>query len=175
MDWMTLDVRASLYPQSSRDNFGNHWGDFEYDWVWNIGDRTALVSNGWFEPIEHGPRVFNIGTYIGRPDRTSFYLGYRQIDPLQSRAVIASLTYAFSAKYAVTFSANFDFGNNIQSNSLMLTRIGTDLTLNLGVSYNSIVQTFGIQFEIVPNLLGSNGRVPGAGALSPTGGAVATR
>jgi lipopolysaccharide export system protein LptA len=170
IDWMTLDVRASIYPDAQRDNFGaSHWGDIEYDWVWNIGDRTALVSNGWFEPIDHGPRVFNIGAYIGRPDRTTFYLGYRQIDPLQSRAVITSLTYAFSAKYAITFSSNFDFGNDIQTNSLMISRIGTDVTVSLGLSYNSIVRTFGVQFEVVPNLLPINSRNPAASAFGPTG------
>lgn len=175
IDWMTLDVRASLYPQAQKDNFGNVWGDIEYDWVWNIGDRTALVSNGWFEPIDHGPRIFNVGMYIGRNDRTNFYLGYRQIDPLQSRAVVTSLTYAFSAKYAVTFGSNFDFGNNIQSNSLMVTRIGTDLTVSLGFTYNSIVKTFGVQFEIVPNLLPMTGRLPGTGGFGTAGSAVANR
>jgi hypothetical protein len=170
IDWMTLDVQASIFPNAQRDNFGaSHWGDIEYDWVWNIGDRTALVSNGWFEPIDHGPRVFNVGTYIGRPDRTTFYLGYRQIDPLQSRAVITSVTYAFSAKYAITFGSNFDFGDNIQTNSLMISRMGTDVTVSLGLSYNSIVRTFGVQFEIVPNLLPMNSRNPAASAFGPPG------
>ena len=154
VDWMTLDVQASIFPHSQRDNFGNiGCGRPPYDWVWNIGDRTALVSNGWFEPIQGGPHVFNIGTYIGRPDKTTFYLGYRQIDPLQSKAVISTLSYAFSAKYAISFGANFDFGNNIQSNSLSISRIGTDVTVSLGFTYTSIVNTFGVQFEIVPNLL----------------------
>ncbi len=112
----------------------------------------------------NGPAVFNIGAYIGRPDKTSFYLGYRQIDPLQSRAIIASLTYAFSPKYALTFASNFDVGNHIQTNSLMVSRIGTDLTVNFGFSYNSIVSTFGVQFEVVPNLV-PTGRGVGSNAL----------
>jgi hypothetical protein len=164
IDWMTLDVRASIYPQAVRDNFGSAVGDIEYDWVWNIGDRTAIVSNGWFEPIDNGPRVFNLGTYIGRPDKTTFYLGYRQIDPLQSKAIITSVTYAFSAKYALTFASNFDVGNHIQSNTLQLSRIGTDVTFSLGFSYNSIVNTFGLQVEIVPNLVPSTGHGFGPGS-----------
>ena len=104
VDWMTLDLAASVFPQSDRDNFGEPFGFLEYDWVWNIGDRTALVSNGWAEPIDDGPRVFTVGIVLNRPDATNFYLGYRQIDPLESRAVIASVTYAFSPKYAVTAS-----------------------------------------------------------------------
>jgi hypothetical protein len=166
VDWMTLDLEASIFPEAQRDNFGYHWGDFAYDWVWNVGDRTALISNGWFEPENHGPRVFNLGASIGKADQTSFYLGYRQIDPLQSRSVITSLTYAFSAKYAITFGTNVDLGNNIQSNSLMVTRIGTDVTVNFGFSYSSVVKTFGVQFEVVPNLLpaGSRGANPLGGA-----------
>ena len=163
IDWMTLDVKMSFFPQAARDNFGAPVGDVEYDWVWNIGDRTALVSNGWFEPIDNGPRVFNFGTYIGRPDKTTFYLGYRQIDPLQSKAIITSVTYAFSAKYALTFASNFDIGNHIQSNTVQLSRIGTDVTFSLGFSYSSIVNTFGVQFEIVPNLLPGSGRGVGPG------------
>ena len=137
------------------------------------GTLLTYLHKATIEPENHGPRVFNLGSYIGRSDRTTFYLGYRQIDPLQSRAVITSLTYAFSAKYAVTFGSNFDFGNNIQSNSLMITRIGTDVTVNFGLSYSSVVKTFGMQFEVVPNLL--PGHAPGSGAFGASGGAAGYR
>src|SRR5205823_7651769 len=56
VDWMTLDLSASLFPDSHRDNFGHYLGILEYDWNWNIGDRTALFSSGWFEPYENGPK-----------------------------------------------------------------------------------------------------------------------
>lgn len=174
IDWMTLDVQASIFPRAQRDNFGSNFGNVNYDWVWNIGDRTALVSNGWFEMVDNGPRVFNFGTFISRPDRTNFYLGYRQIDPLQSKAVIASLTYAFSAKYALTVSSNYDFGTNVQSNGLLLTRMGTDLSVSFGLSFNSVVKTFGVQLEIVPNLIPANGRGPGS-TFATTGGALGNR
>ncbi|MCI0379362.1 MAG: hypothetical protein L0215_17265, partial [Gemmataceae bacterium] len=41
----------------------------------------------------------------------------------------------------------------IQSNSLMITRIGTDVQISLGVSFSSVLDTVGVQFEIVPNLI----------------------
>jgi hypothetical protein len=161
IDWMTLDLSGSIFPHSKRDNFGETVGILEYDWIWNVGDRTALVSNGWFEPIEGGPRVFNLGGTINRPDATNFYLGYRHIDPLESRAVVGSVTYAFSAKYAITGSVVYDFGVDTQANSLTITRIGTDLMVSLGISYNSILNNFGVQFEVVPTLIGRRGS-PGA-------------
>src|SRR5207247_1325298 len=42
VDWMTLDIQASLFPDGHRDNFNRLVGVLEYDWTWNIGDRTAL-------------------------------------------------------------------------------------------------------------------------------------
>ena len=113
--------------------------------------------------------MFNLGAYIGRPDKTTFYLGYRQLDPLQSRSIISSVSYAFSAKYALTFATNVDVGNKIQTNSLMISRIGTDVTVGFGLSYSSIVSTFGVQFEVVPNLL-PGGRGLGSNALGTLAG-----
>ena len=67
-------------------------------------ETRALVSSGWMDPIEPGPRFFTVGANINRPDRTNFYLGYRHYDPLESRAIVGAVTYAFSAKYAITAS-----------------------------------------------------------------------
>jgi hypothetical protein len=166
VDWMTLDVAAEYFPNSAQDNLRD-FSFVQYDWTWNIGDRTALLSNGWFEPYSTGARVFSIAANLNRPDRTSFYLGYRQIDPLNSRAVVANVSYVFSPKYAITASTVYDFGVNTQVNSLILTRMGSDVQLSLGVSYNSILSTFGVTFEIVPNLLPANKRIPGMSALGP--------
>ncbi len=165
VDWMTLSLGASLFPQPTRDNYGEHWGILEYDWTWNIGDRTALVSNGWMEPVTGGPRIFNMGGIINRPDGTNFYLGYRQIDPLNSKAVVANISYSFSQKYSIVANTVWDFGVKTQAYGLGVTRVGTDVQMTLGLNYNSVLQTFGVQFEIIPNLLKSSirGVTPGIG------------
>jgi hypothetical protein len=155
IDWMTLDLSASIFPQKDRDNFGSYVAFLEYDWVWNIGDRTALVSSGWVDPIDGGARVFNVGGFYNRPDGTSFYLGYRNIDPLNSRTVIASATYTFSPKYSGTAAIMYDFGSDKPNLNQMFVfnRVGTDLTLSIGANYNSLQNNFGIIFQIVPNLM----------------------
>ena len=157
---MTLDLQATYFPRANRDNFGEHWGILEYDWLWNVGDRTALTSNGWFETIDNGPRVFNIGAILNRPDRSSFYLGYRHIDPLQSPTVVANVTYPLGAKYAVTASTVYDFGVHNEHIAFGLTRIGTDVQMTLGFSWNSLLNSFGVQFEIVPNLMANRVHTP---------------
>jgi hypothetical protein len=166
IDWMTLDISGSLFPHSNRDNFGELWGILQYDWAWNIGDSTSLVSNGWLDPIGNAARVFTFGANTSRPDRTNLFLGYRQLDPLNSKAVIANVQFPFSAKYALTASTLYDFGVHNQINSLTLTRIGTDVQVSIGFSYNSIVNTFGFNFMIMPNLLAGN---LNSTTMSPTG------
>jgi hypothetical protein len=153
VDWMTLDLSASFYPDADRDNFGSHWAFLQYDWTWNIGDRTSLVSTGWLDPYTNGPSMFTVGAYFNRPDRTNFFLGFRDIPLLESRAVTAAVTYVFSPKYAMTLSSVYDFGTSTSlTNSLVVTRVGKDLQLSFGISYNAIVNNFGVVFEIIPNI-----------------------
>jgi len=187
VDWMTLDLSGSFFPDDARgslwpyptqpprspfavpnvpnaqrDNFGERFAFLEYDYTWNIGDRTALVSTCWYDPIDNGARVFTIGAYFNRPDRTSYYIGFRDLQPVGSQAVTAAMTYIFSPKYAMTASTTYDFGTNQSvSNSLLLTRMGSDLQLNLGITYNAILNTFGVAVEIIPNLAANTQRIAG--------------
>jgi hypothetical protein len=161
IDWMTLDLSAAVFPAANRDNFGNALAFLQYDWSWNIGDRTALASSGWVDPEKDGPRFFSVGAYLNRTDRTNLFLGYRQIDPLESKAVTAAVTYVFSPKYSMTASSTYDFGTSeALSNSLVLTRMGSDIQVSFGITYNALTASVGVQLEIVPNLL-ANKRIPG--------------
>jgi hypothetical protein len=162
IDWMVLDLSGSYFPDAQRDNFGEPFAFLEYDYLWNVGDRTAITSHGWVDPIDDAARVFVVGTHFNRPDRTSFYLGYRHTDPLDSRVVTASVTYVFSPKYALTANAAYDFGTQASlSNSLIFTRIGTDVQVSLGIQYNSLQDNLGFTFEIFPNLVPQNRRTGG--------------
>jgi hypothetical protein len=153
-DVFIVGASISYFPESSRDNFGHPFAFLEYDAVWNIGDRTALVSEGWFEPYEDGSQYYTVGAFLNRTDRTSFYLGYRQTDPLNSRAVTASVAYQMSRRYFMNVSSSYDFGiRQALSNSVMFTRTGSDMTVTIGFTYNSLVNNFGFQFLITPNLV----------------------
>jgi hypothetical protein len=166
---MVLETSFSYFPEPSRDNFGKQFSFIEYNYLWNIGDRTSLESTGWFDPQDNGPRVWTVGAYFNRPDRTSFYVGYRQIDPLQSRAVTGSVTYIFSPKYSMTAVATYDFGTQQSlTNTLMFTRTGTDLQVTLGFNYNAMQNNFGAIVQIIPTLAPINRGGPnlGSGLLS---------
>jgi hypothetical protein len=168
VDVFTLDTGVSFFPQKTRDNFGETLGLYQYSALWNVGDRTAISSSGWFDPFDTGARYFSIGTNLNRPDGTNFFVGYRQIDPIRSRAVTAGIGYQLSRRYNTFISSTYDFGiNSALSNVITLNRVGTDVTISLGFTYNAIVNNFGVQLMIFPNianLFGNpvNGRPVGA-------------
>src|SRR5262249_12877691 len=183
VDWMVLDTSFTYFPASERDNFGKPFAFLEYRYLWNIGDRTAIESTGWYDPMHdipvpgspgpvtgNGPYVFTVGAYFNRPDRTNFYIGYREIQPVQSRAGTAAVTYIFSPKYAMTFTTSYDFGiNQALNNSLLFTRVGTDIQVSLGFSYNAFQNNFGALVEVIPNLVPANRRFGPLAATGPGG------
>ena len=78
------------------------------------------------------------------------------------------MTYVFSPKYAMTASSTYDFGNSqALSNSVVFTRMGKDLQISVGFTYNALTTSFGAVVEIVPNLLPADKRV---GPLASLGG-----
>ncbi len=169
VDYLTVDTSVSFFPEPDRDNFGKSFAFLQYDTTWNVGDRTALTSTGWYDPYDNGARVFTIGALMNRPDRTSFYVGFRSIDPVNSRELITAATYVFSPKYAITASSAYDFAlHESLSNALTVTRIGSDLTMNVGFTYNAILSTFGFTFELIPNIAAANMH-PGTGGYSSGG------
>ncbi len=154
VDVFNLNLSASFFPDPNRDNFDKPWSFLEYNALWNVGDRVSVLSAGWVDPFDIGARYWNLGLALDRPDRTSFYLGYRQTDPVNSKAVTGSVGYQLSRRYYTNVGVSYDFGiQQALTNSFSVTRTGSDMTFTLGVTYNALVNNFGVQFLLVPNLV----------------------
>jgi hypothetical protein len=168
IDWMTLDTSVAWFPNENRDNFGDSFGLFTYDYSWHIGDRTSFLSSGWFETYDDGPAMWNSGVLLERPPRGSFYIGYSLLDPIDSRVAQLAYNYWMSPKWISSLTTSYDFGETENlGQSLVLTRIGSDLVFRFGLSWNPLRDNFGVGFELQPRLypglhLGSLGgpRVP---------------
>ncbi|MCZ2342077.1 MAG: hypothetical protein LC104_09825 [Bacteroidales bacterium] len=158
VDWMTLNTGVSFFPNPGRDNYGSSWAFLDYLYLWHIGDRFSMSSAGWFDPFYSGAKYFNVGMYFNRPDNTNFSLTYRHTDPLQSRAVTAAINYQLSRRYAMNLGTAYDFGlNESLTNTISFARTGPDVTMMFGVSYNPLVNNFGIQFSLIPNIAAMGG------------------
>ncbi|MCA9258558.1 MAG: hypothetical protein KDA61_05135, partial [Planctomycetales bacterium] len=57
VDWLTLDMNATWFPEANRDNFGQEFGLVDYDLRWHVGDRFSIVSDGAADFFGNGLRT----------------------------------------------------------------------------------------------------------------------
>ena len=123
IDYMTLDATTTYFPYASRDNFNKPFGQNMYNWQWFVGDRTSVISYGWFEffditgkPIfatntgQHnnpfGLNVITSGISISRPPRGNVFIGYTVLDtgPINTSALNDHpVSYWLSPKWYGTY------------------------------------------------------------------------
>jgi hypothetical protein len=155
IDWIELDTEATLFPDPDRDNFGEVLGLVNYNFIWHVGDRLSLVSDGYFDFYSDAPKYVSVGGYLTRPPRGSLYLGFRSLEgPISANVIAAAYTYRMSPKWASTFGTTFMIGNggNIGQN-LSITRIGESFLVTLGVNVDASKGNVGANFAIEPRFL----------------------
>jgi hypothetical protein len=171
IDYMTLDIGTTYFPNADRDNFGTPFGQTTYNFEWYLGDRTSFVSSGWFEyfditgrqllrdasrPVDaQGINVINAGILVNRPPRGNIYAGYYIINtgPINTSALNGAFGYWLSPKWYGSVSLSYDFGNQILlGTSGSITRVGADFLTSIGLTVDPQRQMYTFGFEIVPRL-----------------------
>ena len=189
IDYMTLDLDTTYFPNSARDNFNKSFGLNAYNWKWFIGDRTSILSYGWFEffniggnPIyktniarhndPFGLNVITSGISISRPPRGNIFIGYSVVNtgPITTSALNSSLSYWLAPKWYGAFSTSYDFGNAILLGSMFsVTRVGADYLSTVGLTVDPQRQSYMFSFTVMPRLGPGvqNGSAPGLGNFDP--------
>jgi hypothetical protein len=154
-DWMTLDLEMSLFPNAKRDNFGQTGGLFGARYAWNVGQRTSILSNAYYDVFNGGMELWNFGVLNQRSTRGSVYAGVRQVKGagLDSRILTLSSSYAMSDKWIGTAGTAFDLaeGRN-RGQSLMLTRVGADFLFHFGANVDTSKNNFGVAISVEPRI-----------------------
>jgi hypothetical protein len=166
IDWMTFDIGTTYFPQAGRDNFGKSWGQANYNYEWFIGDRTSIVSSGWFDFFgingdqnpayprnRDGIQAIMTGVNLTRIPRTSLTIGYSILNtgPINSSALNVNGGYWLSPKWYATAGGVYDFGEGLLlSTFFSVARIGPDFITSAGLNVNPLQNNFGFSFEIVP-------------------------
>ncbi|HTN77186.1 MAG TPA: organic solvent tolerance protein OstA, partial [Pirellulaceae bacterium] len=172
IDWITLDVQGSFFPEAQRDDFGQDWGLVNYDFSWHVGDRLTLLSDGYADFFPDGLQTVSVGAVSSRPGIGSLYVGYRQIEgAFQGQIVNAFLTYRMSEKWMLGAGSSFDLGNagNI-GQTVNVTRIGESFLIRVGLNYDESRDNVNFQFDIQPRFLTSG--LMGRGVQFPPVGAM---
>lgn len=174
VDYITLDIEGTYFPRAVANNFGNDFGLLDYDFKWHVGDRFAILSDGFFDFFGQGLRTASIGARTSRPGVGDMYVGFRTIEgPISANILSGNINYRMSEKWIANAGAAIDFGQagNI-GQSLTFTRIGESLLVKLGANVDASRGNFGVTFGLEPRFLPSSklGRIggiqiPPAGAL----------
>ncbi|MEW4571208.1 hypothetical protein AB1L88_25330 [Tautonia sp. JC769] len=180
IDFMTLDLSTYYYPEAQRDNFGLPFGQTQYQYEWFLGDRTSIVSSGWFDYFDivgdprspnnntDGISVVTAGVNISRPPRGTMFVAYSILNtgPINTSALNTSFGYWMSPKWYGTFGGLYDFGEGmLLSTTFSLTRIGADFLTTVGFNYTPLQDNYSFVFEMVPRFsprtrIGSASGVP---------------
>ena len=155
IDWITLDVDAVFFPDAERDNFGEDFGMFDYEFRWHIGDRLTLLSDGYADFFSQGLRQVTIGGIINRPESGSVFLGFRSTEgPISSNVLAASVNYRLSEKWIANAGTSVDFSStgNI-GQTVGLVRVGESFLFNMGFMYDASRDNYGFQFGLEPRFL----------------------
>lgn len=152
-DWMTLDLEAALFPDRVRDNFGETAGLLAARYAWNVGERTSLLANAYYDVFSGGMELWDFGILSQRGTRGSIYAGIRQVkgEGLDSQILTASASYAMSDKWIGTIGTAFDIAEGLdRGQSLTLTRVGADFLFHFGANYDTSKNNAGIAVSIEP-------------------------
>jgi hypothetical protein len=186
IDYVVFDLDTTYFPNANRDNFGKPFGQNMYNFEWYIGDRTSIVSYGWFEfwnivgnPLYQvaaksqldpfGMNLTTSGININRPPRGNVFLGYTYFNtgPIQTSALITNYSYWMSPKWYTSFGSSYDFGNFghplLLGANASLTRVGADYFVSVGLTANPLQHSYMFAFEIAPRLSPSLRLGSGAG------------
>ena len=171
-DYMVFDIDTTYFPQAARDNFGKPFGQNFYNYEWYLGDRTSIVSYGWFEFFKiggnpttvmnnnlrndpFGLHIVTSGLSITRIPKGNVFLGYTIVNtgPISTSALISSYSYWLTPKWFGTTGASYDFGNNyLLAATGSLTRIGADYLTSVGLTVSPLQHSYQFVFEISPRL-----------------------
>jgi hypothetical protein len=155
VDWLTLDMNASLFPDPDRDNFGQEVGLIDYDLRWHLGDRFSILSDGYADTFGDGLKTVSGGILINRPTVGNAYVGVRSITgPVTSNVLLGSYSYRMSEKWITTASTAYDFENtgNI-GQTMSFTRVGESMLVTVGVNVDHSKDSFGFNFLLEPRFL----------------------
>lgn len=155
VDWLTLDMNATYFPDADRDNFGADIGLIDYDMRWHLGDRFSIVSDGFADVFGSGLKTIAGGVLINRPTVGNAYLGVRSINgPVTSNAILGSYSYRLSPKWISTASAAVDLADtgNI-GQTFSMTRIGEALLVTVGMNVDSSKDNVGVSLMVEPRFI----------------------
>ena len=172
VDWITLDFGTMLFPNPTRDNFGQIAGITQYDFRWHIGDRLTMLSEGQYDYFADGLKYTTVGMNLTRPPRIGFYAGFSSISgPVNVNTFTSIASYRLSPKWIASTMYLVDLKNFTSiGNNVALTRVGESFLASFNFNYDRYRDNVGVNFTLEPRFLKRTKYGAVAGVPTPMAG-----
>lgn len=171
VDWITFDAGVTLFPNSSRDNFGKGVGLLNYDFNWQLGDRFAVTSSGLWDFFDDGIHSVSIGGKLTKPGRGELNAGiYWLSSPVRNTVFYINGKYWLNEKWHFSFGSEFDIAGqgNIGQN-FAITRVGESLIVRTGFYVDATRDDYGFSLTIEPRFIPRGSLSKSMGGVRPVG------
>jgi hypothetical protein len=171
VDFLTLNVEAVLFANQPDESIRNPIGfrgaffptmpetslprnAINADLTWRIADTTAVLADVSWNADRSSLATASVGLVAQRDERTSYYIGTRYIEALNSNITTVAVDYQLNSKYNFSFAQAFDFGQgeNVVS-SIGIVRKFDTLFLIIRAFHNETTEQSGISFSLTPRWL----------------------
>jgi hypothetical protein len=124
-------LNGDLQPELRRfEFFGPQRDYFNADYMWQISETTALLSDAFYDVHEGTIEQFNFGFSRTRLPDLSYYFGTRYLRNIQvldehgSNTFVFAASYVLDERYTAVFSQqyDFDYGANVDSEITLIRR-----------------------------------------------------
>jgi len=149
---------GDLAPVAQRfELYGPRRDYFSADYVWRVGETTAILSDGYYDLESGVMQQYNVGiTRLVWPD-LSYYVGNRYLRRTNvlgeqgSNAVLLAVTYVLDPRYTAVFSQqyDFDYGKSVR-NDVTLIRKYHRMYMGLSFGVDSSMDSTSIMFSMWP-------------------------
>jgi hypothetical protein len=161
VDWIEFDTDATIFPDPNRDNFGTDIGLVDYNFIWHVGDRLTVLSDGIFDFFGQGQKIITSGVYLTRPPRGALYAGFRILEgPISDEVLLLSYSYWMSPKWITTGSMSLDLKDTKNFGpAFQIIRVGESMLVGLNINYNPALHTAGVGISIEPRFVPKSGKL----------------
>ena len=140
------------------ETYGPYRDYFNYDYMWQISDTTALLSDAYYD-IHNGTfEQVNIGfSRMVWPD-LSYYIGSRYLRDVKvlkehgSNSFIFAASYHIDQRYTIVMAQqyDFDYGANVESDATLIRRYGR-VFMSVTASTDASLDRKALVFSIWPD------------------------
>jgi hypothetical protein len=122
------------------------------DLTWRASDTAVLLVDENYNADHQQLAQASVGLAVLHDTRTTYFIGQRYIDPLRSNITTASVGYELTAKYSVSFTQSYDFGNEIHdvSSDFQIMRTFDRFYATLDFYYDKSSDEGGFRISVLP-------------------------